>query len=199
MRVSPAPSVDEALITAPSSIQGVLGVPRIAVGGAPMAVGRLRRRTAPPMLDCLTCALPKEDAQHAPMIGVICDALLVAWAEWLTSESNKSAFESLAASAGISTEAVLVSRGFRENDEVDFEALSRGAGLCTHTARLPSALLAATARVARPELTEYDREHAEALMEALRALDAPPMESDAQTAKAPKRDPWAAPIKGFGQ
>lgn len=195
-----APSIDEALLTAPDSIQNVLGVPRVAVGGAPIAVGRLRRASTPPKIDCLTCSLAKEDEQHTPMIGLVVDALLCVWAETLArDEASKAAFETLTASSGLSTETALVSRGFRENEEVDLATLALGEGLATHTARLPSALFAANARAEQADLTEFDREHAQSLVDALRALDAPAQSEEmTQGGAGAKRDPWAAPIKGFG-
>ncbi len=199
-------SVDRASQTAPSSIQAALGVPRVLAGGTPVvAVGRLRRQRSPPTIDRLTCILPKEDEHHAPVMGLVIDALLLAWAEWLERDtSRKAAFETLAACAGLEMDAILVSRGFRENNKVDFATLATGHGLPTHTARLPTALFAAQARAAQAP-TQGDLEHAKAIVRSLRALDAPQLNARdvpgdlSSEGNTSKRDPWAAPIKGFGQ
>ena len=198
--VPTAPKVDfdAALLTAPASIQGALGVPRMPIGGEPFAVGRLRRHVSPPMIDCLRSSLPKEDKLHADAIGLVIDALLLAWAEWLSreAEASKLCFETLTASSSLACEAVLVQRGFMELDTVDFTAKARGEPLATHSARLPSALLSAKARAAQPG-TEMDQAHLEGLVEALRSLEPPTPSSGAEDDGQPqtKSDPWSG-IKG---
>lgn len=197
--------MDAALLSAPASIQDVLGVPAAAAmaGSKPLAVGRLRTSTTPPRIDYLLCSLPKEDPLHGEALGLVVDALMLAWAEYLAREDTDACdFEALRSSSSTFAESRLVSRGFVAIAKPDFTALGRGEPILTHAARLPNALLAAKARAAQAELTSLDKQHADRLVAALQALQPPPVplalgNDQEDDEGAASRDPWGG-IKGFG-
>lgn len=200
-------AVDPGLLAAPESIQQVLGVPRASVAGTPLATGRLRTASEPPIIDKLTCTLEKEEKLHGAALGLAVDALLLTWAEHLLNEGCEHTFETLAASSSLFSEEALTSRGFKPIDEPDFTAMARGEPIATHTARLPSALMAAKARAAKVDEPtddsggvswgEMDREYAASLVAALSKLAPPQTEFVTKAPDKPKKDPWAG-IKGFG-
>eukprot|EP00966_Prymnesium_polylepis_P306214 7076157-Prymnesium_polylepis.1 len=165
--------------------------------GAPLAVGRLRCTSSPPMIDCLCCALPKEDPLAKVYVGLIVDELLTVWASHVAKSTED--FDALAASGSLAVDEALRVRGFAESETTDFTALSRGEPLATHTAQLAAAIEGADER-ARAALEEqqspFDMAHAQALADALHRVEGK-VSFSSPVEDAPKRDPWAG-IKGFG-
>jgi hypothetical protein len=192
-------AVDPALLAAPPSIRRVLDVPDAQPHTQPLAVGRLRCSSSPPMIDCLCTALPKEDPQAQLQAGLVIDALLLVWAEHVAKSSVD--FDALAGSGSLAVEEALRARGFEENPRPDFTALSRGEPLATHVVRLAHVSERAEQR-AEDALSELQSPfaiaHAQSLVDALRRIESKvslvaPVSEEEQT----KRDPWAG-IKGFG-
>jgi len=197
----PTPTLDPALLEAPASVKKLLDVPdELPRAGAPLAVGRLRCTSTPPMIDCLCCALPKEDPQAAVQLGLVIDALLLVWAEHVITSTQT--FEMLAASSSLAADEALRARGFVASDTTDFTALSRGESLVTHHVRQTLALDAAAARAATTldgrVQSPFDVAHAQSLVDALRNIGSKVDLAGATEEETPKRrDPWAG-IKGFG-
>ena len=104
--VLPDVSVGEALSGAPPSVMAAAkniapdAVAEPLEPGAPLACGRLRL-TPSPMIDCLRCALPKENPQAKEQLGVVIDALLLEWA--LHVEKSACRFDDLAASGSLAS------------------------------------------------------------------------------------------------
>jgi hypothetical protein len=112
------------------------------VGEQPLAVGRLRRDEG--VIELLASSVPKEDPQHAALLGVVLDHLLLAWFDHIANADR--GFEALSASASLHSAAVLERSGFAEIESPDLSALGRGLPIATHAARLPAAIVAYTHR-----------------------------------------------------
>lgn len=188
------PSVDY-----PLQNMDAIGGPRMPLGRKPIAVGRLRRGLNPPIIDHIRCSVPKEDPLAIAAVGLVVDALLLSWAEWLLREGAGSKFEELLACSSLAYEEALLSRGFRPLDDadVDFSVLARGSAPPMASARLPTGLLAAKTRAAKQ--SGLDRAHTEALVAALSGLEPPASTATAadNAAGGSTHDPWSG-IRGFG-
>ena len=166
--------------------------------GAPAAIGRLRSLGSGGfVLDQCRSSIPKEQPAAAKTIGLVVDALLLAWLAHV--DSSDASFEQLAASATPFTAPILEKRGFAEVEHPDFSALARNEPIATHSARLPAACVAYAYLQSRPDgLSVVDLSSFQRILDGLRQQPPPPGAvadaevSDVDAADADADDPWAA-------
>ena len=194
---------DTALVTAPASIRAVLGVPdALPEAGSPMAVGRLRCKATPPMIDCLRCALPKEDPAHSVQLGLVIDALLLEWAEHVRASGAAANFNALVAAGSITSNEALEARGFLKSDDVvDLRRLGAGEAVASHAVQLTLAVEKAQQRAAEASVQQaaqdsspYDLLHAETIATTLCGLEGQVRQmSDVRTLTAASDPPHTTP------
>lgn len=165
------------------------------VGEQPLAVGRLRRHEG--VIELLASSVPKEDPQHAALLGVVLDHLLLAWLDHIAAPDRAQGFEALSASGSLHSASVLERSGFAEIESPDLSALGRGLPIATHAARLPAAIIAYTHR--QQTLQPGDAGEAMVVADLLRRLreqQAPAAAATGapqdQTSATRDDDPWSA-------
>eukprot|EP00967_Tisochrysis_lutea_P077738 scaffold105638_cov32-Tisochrysis_lutea.AAC.3 len=165
------------------------------IGEKPLAVGRLR--LAEGVIELLASSLPKEDPQHATMLGLVLDHLLLVWLEHIVqNDDGQIGFEDLRASSTLHSAAVLERRGFAEIEFPDMSAMGRGLPISTHAARLPAAIVSYTHRQQTQTLDVSAFNQArliENILKRLREQEAPASSSGNTPQETPKDDdPWSA-------